>query len=382
MVFGFKEITCMRIVIDARLWSESGLGRYIRNLVLELAKIDSANHYDILLLKKDFDKIDYFRNNFHKVLADFKWYGFAEQIKMPKLLNSLKPDLVHFPHFNVPILYKGKFVVTIHDLIHQHYKTRESTTHNKLMYSMKNLGYKKIFSNAIKKADRIITPSKSVKNQLINEWNIDQAKIEITPEAVDTSLINISKQIRNNDFQKVSHKWGIKKPYIFYVGNAQPHKNIERLIEVFIQIKNKYSEYQLILSGPDNYFWNKTIKRYNVKDLIFTGFLSERELVTLYKNADLFVLPSLEEGFGIPVLEAMACGCPVVCSNTGSLPEVAADAAVYFNPRILKDMEEKISSVLENRKFRKELIEKGELRFKKFSWKRLAHQTLEIYLKS
>ncbi|MFA5933042.1 MAG: glycosyltransferase family 1 protein [Microgenomates group bacterium] len=372
----------MRIVIDARLWSESGLGRYIRNLVLELAKIDSANHYDILLLKKDFDKIDYFRNNFHKVLADFKWYGFAEQIKMPKLLNSLKPDLVHFPHFNVPILYKGKFVVTIHDLIHQHYKTRESTTHNKLMYSMKNLGYKKIFSNAIKKADRIITPSKSVKNQLINEWNIDQAKIEITPEAVDTSLINISKQIRNNDFQKVSHKWGIKKPYIFYVGNAQPHKNIERLIEVFIQIKNKYSEYQLILSGPDNYFWNKTIKRYNVKDLIFTGFLSERELVTLYKNADLFVLPSLEEGFGIPVLEAMACGCPVVCSNTGSLPEVAADAAVYFNPRILKDMEEKISSVLENRKFRKELIEKGELRFKKFSWKRLAHQTLEIYLKS
>lgn len=382
MVFGKKESSGMKIAIDGRLWSESGLGRYIRNLVFELSKIDLENEYYILLLKKDFENINLLNPNFHKVGADVKWYGLSEQLKIPKILNNIKPDLVHFPHFNVPLRFNGKYVVTIHDLIHQHYKTREATTHGELIYFFKKIGYKKIFANALRKSNKIITPSNAVKKQITDEWKISPKKIEVTYEAVDESLINLSKQITNSDFQKVSHKWNIQKPYFFYVGNAQPHKNIRSLINIFYQIKEKYPEYSLILSGPENYFWEQIKKETKIKDVIFTGFVNERELVTLYKNAYIFIMPSLEEGFGIPVLEAMACGCPVIASNAGSLPEIGGNSAMYFNPKDENNMFDVIASVLEDKKLRKQLSEKGEKRFKEFSWKQMAKQTLEIYLNS
>ena len=131
----------MRIVIDARMYQESGIGRYLRNLLCNLQKIDHKNEYYIILNK---DSITAFQNdnpNFHKVLADFKWYGVKEQIRLPGLLNQLKPDLVHFPHFNVPIFYRGKYVVTIHDLIHQHFQMGRATTHDPITYKIKKLGY-------------------------------------------------------------------------------------------------------------------------------------------------------------------------------------------------------------------------------------------------
>ncbi|MDD2823021.1 MAG: glycosyltransferase family 1 protein [Candidatus Daviesbacteria bacterium] len=372
----------MKIVIDARLWSESGLGRYIRNLVQELSKADLENKYYILLLKKDFDNVNLSNQNFEKVLADFKWYSLSEQIKLPKLLNSLKPDLVHFPHFNVPILYRGKFIVTIHDLIHQHYKTRKASTHNIILYHFKNFSYKKVFGFAVNHSIKIITPSVFVKKQLIDEWKIAADKIEVTPEGVDNSIIDLVKQVDSGDFQKVSHKFGINKPYLFYVGNAQPHKNISNLIKSFIQIKNKFSQYSLVLSGPEHYFWRLLEKENKVKDVIFTGHLSERELVALYKNAQVFIMPSFEEGFGLPILEAMACRVPVLSSNAASLPEVGGEAAIYFNPGDTTDIFEKTSKLLEDSKLRKELIKKGEKRFREFSWKKLTRETLDVYQKS
>src|SRR3990172_4332771 len=126
----------MKIVIDGRLWGETGIGRYIRNLVTQLQKIDKTNQYYILLLKKDFQRLK-FTGNFDKVLADFHWYGVSEQIKLPQLLRKLNPNLVHFPHFNVPIFYHGEFVVTIHDLIHQHFQMHWATTRGPLTYALK-----------------------------------------------------------------------------------------------------------------------------------------------------------------------------------------------------------------------------------------------------
>lgn len=370
----------MKIVIDGRLWDESGLGRYIRNLVINLEKIDSENQYYVFLLKKDFDKIDFSNPNFHKVLADFKWYGMSEQIQLPKILEFLNPDLVHFPHFNVPILHKGKFVVTIHDLIHQHFQTRETSTLNPFFHTIKKLGYKKIFSHAVNKSSKIIVPSEFVKDQLIKEWQVKKEKIIVTHEGVDQSMIDLIEKTTENDFNKITEKFDFKKPYLFYVGNAQPHKNLPRLISAFVKLKEKYPDLSLVLSGPDHHFWQQVKNTSKTHGLIFTGFVSEKELVTLYKNAEMFVMPSFEEGFGIPVLEAMACSCPVVSSIAGSLPEVGGDAAVYFNPKDEYDMFEKINSVIENGKLKKELIENGQKRFKEFKWKKLAIQTLEVYL--
>lgn len=383
MGFGKEETSGMKIVIDGRLWSESGLGRYVRNLVNELQRINETNEYYVLLLRKNYDTVQYYSRNFHKVLADFKWYGVKEQIKLPKLLKELSPDLVHFPHFNVPIFFKGKFVVTIHDLIHQHFQTRETSTLNPFFHAIKKFGYKKVFSNAVKKSAKIITPSEFVKNQLIKEWGINGNKIVVTYEGVDKSVIEEIKKATEKDFIKIAEKFGIKKPYLFYIGNAQPHKNLSRLIHVFEKLKEKYPNLSLVLSGPKHIFWEKIKLESHLEGVIFTGFVSEKEMVVLYKNAEMFVMPSLEEGFGIPILEAMACSCPVVSSNAGSLPEVggpSSDRAVlYFDPKNEQDMEDKISQILNDEKLREVLIKNGEKRYKEFNWKKLAEQTLEVY---
>lgn len=362
----------MKIAIDARMYGQSGIGRYIRNLIFNLIELDSKNQYLILHLKKDYDPLTY-QNNFHKILADFRWYGLSEQIKFLRMLKSLKPDLVHFPHFNVPFFYHGQYVVTIHDLIHQHFSMKRSTTLNPLFYSIKRLSYKVVFRNAINRSCKIIVPSNFVKDQLIADWKINKEKTVVTPEAVDQTILNLS--------QKKLKQPNINKPYIFYVGNAHPHKNVEGLIRVFRELRVKNPALQLVLSGSDHYFWQRVKKEYQDEGIVYTGQISDEQLVVLYKNAECFVMPSYEEGFGIPILEAMACSCPVVASDAGSLKEVGGGAVCYFDPGNKEDMVEKIDIVLKSEETRKTLIAKGLKRYKEFSWEKLAKQTLEVYLK-
>lgn len=378
----------MRIVIDGRLWAETGPGRYIRNLVTQLGKIDPVNEYHLLLLKDDYERVD-LPSNFKKVLADFRWYSLAEQIKLPRILKKINPDLVHFPHFNVPIFYnqrlrpftglKGKYVVTIHDLIHHHFQMRRATTRNPLAYRLKRLGYDKAFRQAVFASIKIITPSQFVKKQLVDEYKIEKNKVYVTYEGADESLINLAKQEKIGDFSKTAAKFNIQKPYLFYVGNAHPHKNLPRLIAAFGKVRKQFPKTSLVLSGPDHHFWQQLKEEVNTEGIIFTGFVADRELVSLYKNAAVYVMPSLEEGFGIPLLEAMACGCPVVSSRAGSLMEVGGDAALYFNPEDEAEMAEKITRVLEDKKLKESMVKKGEDRVKEFSWKKMAKETVNIY---
>lgn len=367
----------MKIVIDARMYQESGIGRYIRNLIGQLQEIDQENEYSILHLEKDLHGLNY-TDNFQGIGADFGWYGMTEQIRLPKLLESLKADLVHFPHFNVPLLYRGKFVVTIHDLIHQHFSMKRATTHGVLLHKIKQVGYKKVFKNAVSRSENILAPSDYVRRLLVGEWNTDQNKVIVTPEAVDEGILE-RVQMSNDKCQKILERLNIRKPYIFYVGNAHPHKNVEGLIRVFGELREKYPDLSLVLSGSDHYFWQRIEKMYPSDGIIYTGKVSDEELVALYKNARCFVMPSLEEGFGIPLLEAMACECPVVSSNAGSLPEVGGVAAIYFDPASPEDMADKIEKVLISEELRKELVDKGKKSVKDFSWKKLAEQTLEVY---
>lgn len=367
----------MRIGIDARFWNQSGIGRYLRNLIFHLQKIDSKNDYYLFLLPEDFDQLN-LAKNFHKVLANFKWYGIEEQIKLPKLLEKYNLDLVHFPHFNVPIFYNGKFIVTIHDLIHQH-SSNYSSTHNPLIFHLKKIGYNLVFSQAVKKSQKIITVSNFVKQQLIDDWKVPVKKVEVTYEAVEENLLIEAKNITSSQTKNVLTKFQISPPFIFYVGNVHPHKNVERLIESFLELRKNYQYLQLVLSGKENYFWKRLKAKYQNKNIICTGFITDQELVALYKSASAFVLPSKEEGFGIPILEAFACGCPVVSSNKASLPEVGGDAAIYFDPENLNEIQEKIAQVLNNSKLKQHLINQGLKRVKQFDWNKLAEQTLQVY---
>ena len=368
----------MKIAIDARMFDESGIGRYIRNLIEKLSTLDFENDYYILLRKKNYNNL-VFNKNFHRVLADFRWYGLSEQIKLPKILNSIDPDIVHFPHFNVPIFYKGKFIVTIHDLIHQHFKMTRSTTHDPILYNLKQFGYSKVFKKAVTDSEIIITPSNYVKNLLITEWNVLAEKIKVTHEGVDEKILENIKNYTNISAERILGKYNITKPYIFYVGNAHPHKNVEGLVKAFSTLKKTHENLSLVLSGGDHYFWQRIRKEVSEKNIVFTNSISDEELAIFYKNAQCFIMPSFEEGFGIPLLEAMSLGCPVVSSESGSLKEIGGDAAIYFNPKNILEMVEKILIILNDEKLRNKLIEKGKKRVKEFSWSILAKQTLEVY---
>ena len=368
----------MRIGIDARFYSQSGVGRYLRNLILNLRKIDEKNEYFIFLLPEDYTDFNE-EKNFNKVLADFKWYGFAEQFKFPALINKFELDLMHFPHFNTPIFYQGKFVVTIHDLIHQHFQSKRASMLNPLIYNFKQVGYKRVFKNAITKSEKIFVPSINVSDLLIKEWGIKSDKIIVTSEGVDENILLINKKISKDKIDQILKKFSINWPYIYYVGNAHPHKNVEGLIKVFTELKNKHKNLKLVLSGFDHFFWQRIKEEFRDKDIIYTGQVSDEQLVALYKRAKVFVLPSFEEGFGIPLLEAMACGVPVVSSRGGSLPEVGSNAAIYFNPFDINDMESKIDKLLKSQKQRDDLIKKGRERMKLFSWEKLSNLTLEEY---
>lgn len=372
----------MRIGIDARMYNQSGIGRYIRGLVNNLQKIDKKNSFFILLNKQDFNTVN-FKDNFQKVLADFAWYSVSEQIGMPRLLNSLNLDLVHFPHFNVPIMYGGKYVVTIHDLIHQHFQTIRATTHGQSLYKIKKFGYALVFKSAVKRSCKVLTPSVFVRNQLINESSLNSDKIIVTEEGVDHEFENTAKKMTAQKSLIIIEKLAIRLPYIFYMGNAHPHKNVEKLISVFLKLNNKYRQLNLVLSGQDHYFWdrikNEVLSRNNTGNIKFTGYVTDEQAAALYKNAAAYVFPSLEEGFGIPLLEAMACSCPVVSSGAGSLPEVGGDACIYFDPTSSEDMFKKIESVLSSETTRKDLIKKGLKRYTQFNWEKMAKQTLEVY---
>lgn len=366
----------MRIGIDCRMWDESGIGRYIRNLVREITEVDHNNDYILFLRKKNLDIV----GNFQKVEAEINWYGLDEQRKFPGIINNAKIDLMHFPHFNVPVMYSGKYVVTIHDLIHHKFAMRRASTLGPVMHKIKQLGYRVIFRRAIYGAEKIITVSDYVKNDLIKSYDLKSAKIVITPEGVDPEIIKLSKELTKSESQKIMKNKGIDGDYIFYVGNAHPHKNIEGLIKAYEVIRLDNPELKLVLVGKENYFWKSLMQKYTVVNGIhYLGYLNEKELVACYKAAKLFVMPSFEEGFGIPLLEAFTMGAPVVSSNTASLSEVGGDGCLYFDPKNIEEMKLAILKVLENEGLRNALIKKGHARSKVFSWQKMAKETLDAY---
>ncbi|MFA6296658.1 MAG: glycosyltransferase family 1 protein [Patescibacteria group bacterium] len=372
----------MRIAIDARFFGPfgKGLGRYTEKLIKYLEKVDQKNDYTIFLRKENFDYYIVENKNFKKELADFKWYTLNEQRNMPKVLKKGNFDLVHFPHFNVPLFYKGDFVVTIHDLILLDFPTKRTTTLGPIKYALKNMAYKKVISSAVKKAKKVITVSEYTKKRLIEHFDLDDDKIVVTYEACEK--IHPEKEVINKDFLRM-HK--IEKNYLLYVGNAYPHKNLERLLKVFKNLRKDNFDYQLVLVGKNDYFYQrlqdlaKELGLLDSNQVVFYGFAKDSDLATLYQNASLYVFPSFIEGFGLPPLEAMSYGLPVVTSKTSCLPEILGDAAQYFDPKIEKDIADVILNVINDNILKEEMKSKGLEQVKKYSWERCAKETLDVY---
>jgi glycosyltransferase involved in cell wall biosynthesis len=362
----------MRIGIDARLWDQTGVGRYIRNLVTHLQKIDKKNNYVLFVRSQDLEnfKSQITNPNWKIVKADIKWHSISEQIKFPLILNKQKLDLVHFPYFSVPILYKKPYVVTIHDLIINHFSTGEASTLAYPLYFGKRVSYQFIIKQAAKKAKKIIVPSSATKEEIIDHLRIPGKKINIIPEASDK---NLKLQTPNSKSQNLGK-------YFLYVGNAYPHKNLVSLIYAFNKIAKDDKDLKLILVGQKDFFYQRLEEENQSDKIIFYGKATDRELVNLYSNAIALVMPSLMEGFGLPVLEAMSLRCLVVCSDIPSFREIASNSAIYFHPEDANDIKETMKSVyLNNGKYKQEKLEPAFKRSQKYSWEKAAVETLNVY---
>lgn len=375
-----------RIGIDARLYGPvgKGLGRYTQEMVDNILRMDRENEYVVFLTRDNFHEFKWDEKRVKKVLADIRWYTLKEQIVMPLLIARERLDLVHFPHFNVPLLTPVKFVVTIHDLILTKFPTARASTWGPWLYKIKNLAYKMVIRRAVKGSKKIIAVSRFTKQDIIQQFRVDPRKIAVTYEGVaDLARGKDSGFVSDPDDTQTLLSYNINKEFFLYVGNAYPHKNLEGLVEAFARFYSQNPDINLVLVGKEDYFYSrlkKFVKRISPDlPVIFPDYVPDRELEILYQRALAYVFPSFYEGFGLPPLEAMSKGCPVASSNRSSMPEILGDAAIYFDPGDKEDILRCLRRVKTEPGLREELINKGQKRVKAFSWRECARQTLDIY---
>lgn len=370
-----------RIGIDARFYGtkNKGLGRYTKEVVDKVIDLDQANDYVVFLRENNFNEFKPNNPRVKKVKADIRWYTLREQFVLPYIFWREKLDLMYFPHFNVPLFYPGKFMVTIHDLILTKHPTQRASTLSPLVYRIKNFAYKLVIILAIKRAKQIIAVSKFTASDIKKKFKVNSIKIKVVYEGVASDL----KGNENKDDKKVISRYNIHRPYMLYVGNAYPHKNLEGLVKVFVKIKYNYPDNSLVLVGKEDYFYNR-LKNFaktvdHGEDIIFPGFVPDFDLVSFYRLAEVYVFPSFFEGFGLPPLEAMVHDCPVVSSNKTSLTEILEDAALYFDPDDQIDMQKKIEKVINNTDLRRSLIKKGQEQANKYSWQNCGAEILDRF---
>lgn len=379
-----------KILIDGRF---VGIGdsmtRYTLELLRRLLAIDQENEYTLLVRPQGVKIALQFlppseanqanpANKLKLEVLDIPHYSFAEQTKLLRWLNEKKFDLAHFVQFNHPIRYRGKFVVTIHDLT--------LLGHLYRMNPFKRLGFKMVMRSAVKNSAKILSVSETSKDDLVENYNADPKKIVVTHLAVDNKYTsNLKSQISKiKNFKK---KYGIVGDYILYTGMWKKHKNLKRMIQAFENVKTQSSNVkniQLVLAGKvdkDEPEVLREIDRINssLKAVIATGFLEEEELPIAYAGALCYCIPSLSEGFGLPPLEAMACGTPVISSNVSAMPEILGGAPLYFDPYDVDDIAKAMKKVIEDASLRDRLRKKGLAQIKKYSWEKTAKKTLEVY---
>ena len=374
----------MRILIDARMYGleNTGIGRYITNLLSELSKLEDGSHeYIILLPTKYFTSLS-LGKHFKKVEANYKHYTFAEQFFLPLEYFQYRPDITHFPHFNVPIFYPGKYIVTIHDLLMHKQYGKNATTLPYLLYLIKRCGYKLAFHKAVHSSSKIVTPTNTVKKELLSEYKIDSNKVFPIYEGV-------SKVDSKLQPDKVLKKHNLYKNYIIYTGNAYPHKNLERVIAAVAALNaesysSKHSGLEFAIVGARGVFTKRLeqlVAKYNAKGHIkLLGYVPDEELSVLYSESLGFIYPSLTEGFGLPGLEAMSVGTLALVSKIPVFEEVYGKYAIYFDPYDINSIIHAINKIQKmSKKRRREKLEHNKMLLRRYSWHKMAMKTVKLY---
>ena len=372
----------MKIVFDARMFGRSfGIGVYISELGRRLGR-PGGEHTLIFLVRPDMEEEAkaIFGDKVKVAKVDIPHYSWSEQFTLLKILRKLRADLVHFPNFNIPIFYKGRFIVTIHDLVHH------KLPGHRRSHILKRLAYRLIMKQAVSRARAIIAVSRATKQDILAFFpSVRGEKIFVINEGVGRDFSPA--ELAGEAFMLRS-QYKITAPYILFVGVKEVKKNLPFLVKVFVRLAKKYDALQLVLAGKDDP-WHpevgesikKTAGRYYSR-IIDTGFIRQEDLPAAYRQAALFVNPSTLEGFGLPALEAMACGTPVAVADTEVFREIYGDSALYFKA----DNEEKaftvIDGVLSDEGLRQRMKTKGFEQAAKYTWEEAAARTISLYEQS
>jgi len=368
----------MRIGIDARLIDETGVGRYIRNLIQELTLLDSSHTFVVFLLPSAYKEFHLPAGRWEKRIANVHWHTIQEQVVMPIVFRKAHLDLVHIPYFAIPIFYTKPYIVTIHDLTVLHYQTGKATTLPYILYFLKWIGYYLVLRIGLAKAKHIIAVSKTIKEDLRQSFGMSKDKITVTYEGVDKKMSNV----KCLPVRQAGQMSNVKLPYFLYVGNAYPHKNLHFLIQAFAKFKesSQGKDFHLVFVGSDTSFYTHLhtfVDTLPCKDAIqFTGAITDEDLVGAYTYAHALVFPSLSEGFGLPALEAIRFGCPVICSDIPIFHEILQEYVTYFDPKSVASLVSVLTNVSKKR------VVPGMNILARYSWKTMAAQTLAIYERS
>lgn len=354
----------MKLIIDARMINHSGIGTYLKKQI-PLIYNSLGNQYEIVLIgERDILIKEFSTMNVIIYESNAKIYSIKEQFLFLKLRNYKNESLLWIPHINIPLIYNGKLFVTVHDVFHLAYY-KHLHIKQKIYIKLVSFFFRK---NVLK----VLTVSNFSKNEIIKYLKINRHQITVTHNGVDEYWKS----------EKTLRLTNINNPYFIYVGNVKPHKNLKNLVKAFSMIKDKISHDLIIVGKKDGFITGdeEVIKMADsMNDRVkFTGFLKDEELRQYVNEAEAMVFPSFYEGFGLPPLEAMAAGTPVIASNAASIPEVCGDAALYFDPYSPEDIAEKIMQFVSNKNLQQELREKGLKRSELFSWEKCADETIRV----
>ena len=364
----------MRIGIDTRKLHDFGIGTYIRNLVRQLARLDTQTEYVLLCQERDCELVTGLGPNFRAVVDRSPNYSFREQLSIPRAIRRERLDVFHAPHYVLPVLTSCRSVVTIHDCIHLMFP--------QYLPSRAAYGYARAsIWSAARRSSRILTVSESSKRDILRFFDVPPEKITVIYNAIDDRF---REQPTDDEMRRVEERYQLEGDFVLYAGNVKPHKNLERLIEAFHLVRQSgLDAVKLVVIGDEVSKYaelRRAVHRYNLHKYVrFLGYMPDRTLAVLYRLAAVFVFPSLYEGFGLPPLEAMASGAPVVTSNVSSLPEVAADAAILVDPYDPSSIAQGIRQVLTDAELRQQLRARGLRRASEFSWERSVRRVREIY---
>ncbi len=352
---------------------KTGTGQYVVNLVRQLAKIDSKNKYVLFVTKTNAHYFQNLPNNFRLIYCPFSnpiLRSLWEHTKLNKYLFEEKIDILHAPGFVAPLRITTPYILTIFDMTF--------FTHPKLHLRKKVWYYQKLIPRSVRNARAVIADSESARSDIIQLLHTDPKKITTIHLGVSEEFRPLNKALVT---KYLTQKWNIRQPYVLFVGTIEPRKNIPCLLEAFTNLKTPH---QLIIVGGKGWKVDlpAEIEKYHLHQRVrYLGYVSDSELVHLYNGAEAFVYPSLYEGFGLPVIEAMACGCPVITSNNSSLKEIASDAALLIDPNKPEEITQALTILLTDHNLQKRLRIKRIQRAQAFSWKNTAQKTLELYEK-